>query len=293
MHKVTLVIPTKNRINILCDAVQSACHLDIIQEIIVVDDNSTVPLSEEAFKNIIDFNKITILKNQSIPGAQGSRVTGAQYASTDLLLFLDSDDLLLPDGVLELYNRICDNENLALVYGNILFGQIRSNWIRVKENAYLSVLRNLSLCPFSGLMVRKSLIPWNELDLALPAWQDDDFCLTVARKGDINFVDTCVAINHHSDDSISRSKGRQLIGLYMLIEKWKDEILDKYGIFRLFLWRIRGLGLMAQVIGSDFSLQVSADRKKYLLKRLASLLFNAIGHGIKILVKPFFDRVYT
>lgn len=91
MAGVSIVIPYYNRANTLDRCLRSIgneSQSDI--EIIVVDDCSSHPLPD------IDDPRAVILRLESNMGPVAARAYGAERASKEYLLFLDSDDELLP-----------------------------------------------------------------------------------------------------------------------------------------------------------------------------------------------------
>jgi len=95
MH-LSIVVPTKDRPTLLLAAIQSifaAIPSDGV-EVIVVDDRSVSPVA--ASIQITD-SRLRVLKNEATPGASGARNFGVSHAFADRILFLDDDDLMLPN----------------------------------------------------------------------------------------------------------------------------------------------------------------------------------------------------
>ena len=289
----SVVIPCKNLHKIISRAVESALKIGFVNEVIVVDDFSSPRISIKIFEDLPFYEKLRILPNFGNGGAQSARVSGAKIANNDILFFLDSDDILIEEGISVLFEHLRSNLDLAMVYGNVKMGNSQSDFLRVEGNAFDLILKNLCLCPFSGLGVRKSLVPWGELDLTLPSWQDDDFVLTVAKKNKIRFLDTIVASMVCSSDSISVSKYRQYRGLTILLRKWRKDILDVFGWPRFFLWRIRQLAL-AFLSLSQFLQKRANTRSIYckLIRRMEILAWR-IGEFLIRRVRRYFDRIYA
>jgi len=92
---VSVIIPVKNRVDLISRAIQSVLNQTYKRiEIIVVDDCSTDGTKElvnTAFKNIN-----LIINKESLGGAV-SRNIGVDNSSGDLVAFLDSDDEWLPN----------------------------------------------------------------------------------------------------------------------------------------------------------------------------------------------------
>lgn len=92
---LSVVIPTWNRAQLVCDAVKSALAQRVGEvEVIVVDDAST-----DATVNRLkaEFGTcIRLLRLEHRRGAGGARNAGARLARGEFVAFLDSDDVWLP-----------------------------------------------------------------------------------------------------------------------------------------------------------------------------------------------------
>lgn len=98
----SMVVPVYNRAGYVSQAIDSIlCQLSPNDEVLVVDDGSTddTPRMLEAYESRI---KVIRQKNQ---GPEVARNTGAAQAQGEYLVFLDSDDLLLPRA-LSVYRQI-------------------------------------------------------------------------------------------------------------------------------------------------------------------------------------------
>ena len=95
-------------------------------EIILVDDFS------------ID-KSINIIKNKKNMGSLYTRYNGAIHAKGDYIIFVDSDDIVLKEGVFKAYNHI-KRKNLDMVEFNAVFEIDDTNYIRRKSYKYLNVI---------------------------------------------------------------------------------------------------------------------------------------------------------
>lgn len=283
----SLIIPTKNRLSLTKMAVASVQENLYFDEIIIVDDGSTFDIKE--YYEIFSIIKIKVIKNYLSSGGLGARVCGAEIAKNDILVFLDSDDVLINDGISLLIKNMIDYKNYTLMYGNIEFDSNLSDWLKIEGNQFKIVLKNLSLCPFSGLAVRKSLMDWNALSLDLPAWQDDDFCIIASKNGLIRYIDITVAKNTLSEDSISKSKSKQLIGLLILIDKYKDLILKNFGLWGLLMWRLRQVCLFMEIISHDFITIKDSNILYYIFGKFLGKLSKLL----KYFMRFYFDRIFV
>lgn len=283
----SLIIPTKNRLSLTKMAVASVQENLYFDEIIIVDDGSTFDIKE--YYEIFSIIKIKVIKNYLSSGGLAARVCGAEIAKNDILVFLDSDDVLINDGISLLIKNMIDYKKYTLMYGNIEFDSNLSDWLKIEGNQFKIVLKNLSLCPFSGLAVRKSLMDWNALSLDLPAWQDDDFCIIASKNGLIRYIDITVAKNTLSEDSISKSKSKQLIGLLILIDKYKDLILKNFGLWGLLMWRLRQVCLFMEIISHDFITIKDSNILYYIFGKFLGKLSKLL----KYFMRFYFDRIFV
>jgi glycosyltransferase involved in cell wall biosynthesis len=111
--KVSVVIPTYNRENYICSAINSVLQQSMADiEIIVVDDGSTDNTKKKIEKY---FDKIKYIYTQN-GGPAHARNIGMEQAQGDYIAWLDSDDLYYPFKI-ELQTKILDEfQDIGLVY---------------------------------------------------------------------------------------------------------------------------------------------------------------------------------
>ena len=96
MTKVSVIIPTYNRVSTVLDAVRSALNQTYASiEVIVVDDGSTDDTAEQ----LLTFSSQITILSQKNSGPSLARNNGARHASGDIFAFLDSDDVWKPDKI--------------------------------------------------------------------------------------------------------------------------------------------------------------------------------------------------
>jgi glycosyltransferase involved in cell wall biosynthesis len=95
MPKVSIIIPTYNRADMIGDAIQSVLEQVCTDwELIVVDDGS-VDNTRQAVESFSDPRiRYIYQENKGLPGA---RNTGIRASTGEYIAFLDSDDLFLPE----------------------------------------------------------------------------------------------------------------------------------------------------------------------------------------------------
>lgn len=129
---VSVVIPSYNYARYLSKCISSITDQNYaVQEIIVIDDGST----DYTQKTIQSINEET--ENYTIQyyyqenkGVSSARNFGSTKASGDYLLFLDADDILLPDALEILHAAINNNGDADMIFG----GYIAYNHKNIKKN---------------------------------------------------------------------------------------------------------------------------------------------------------------
>ncbi len=92
---LSVVIPTRNRAQLVCEAIESALSQRHGQvEVIVVDDGSTDNTADVIAERF--GSHVQVLRHEERRGAGASRNTGIRAARGHLVAFLDDDDLWLP-----------------------------------------------------------------------------------------------------------------------------------------------------------------------------------------------------
>ncbi len=98
MQKVSVIIPTHNRPDLLNKAINSICKQYYSNwEIIIIDDASTIAIDENKLHQYHHCSKIRVVRNTIAQGIAKVRYQGAQEATGDYIIQLDDDDLLAPE----------------------------------------------------------------------------------------------------------------------------------------------------------------------------------------------------
>ena len=203
-RQVSVIIPTYNRHSMLKEAVESVLAQDYQNfELIVVDDGST-DLTPEILKSYRE--AVTVIR-QNNQGVSSARNAGIRAASGDLVAFLDSDDLWLPQ-------KLSSQVDFFKANPDALICQTQEIWIRDgvrvnpkkrhKKVSGMIFKPSLKLCLVSpsAVMIRPSLFETVGLfDEDLPACEDYDLWLRISCCYPIYFIDTPLVIKRggHAD----------------------------------------------------------------------------------------------
>ncbi len=92
MPLASIVIPTRDRLDYLAEAVESALAQTVGEiEVIVVDDGSSVPISASAYDG-----RVRVIRHEHPRGVSAARNAGLWAATGEHVCFLDDDDRLAP-----------------------------------------------------------------------------------------------------------------------------------------------------------------------------------------------------
>lgn len=153
--KVSVIIPTFNRKTLLREAIQSVFAQSLTDyEIIVIDDGS-IDSTHESIVDLIEAGKIRYAY-QTNKGESAARNHGMALAFGEYLLFLDSDDLLLPHTLEKQVTYLDSEPKVGLVHGA---------YTKFSEDVPDLGLRETSR--YSGEMYPQILLEWDTL-MAVP-----------------------------------------------------------------------------------------------------------------------------
>ena len=201
---VSVIIPTYNRKIQLLKAIDSVLGQTYTNfELIVVDDGSDDGTSDLLTKYQPKLRAL----NQTNKGVSAARNAGINAAKGQLIAFLDSDDLWLPDKLKHQVDFFKDNPDALIC-------QTKEIWIRNGKRVNpkkrhekpcgMMFEQSLALCLVtpSAVMVRKSLLDEVGLfDESLKACEDYDLWLRICWKYPVYLIEEVLIIKYggHSD----------------------------------------------------------------------------------------------
>jgi len=232
--KVTVIIPTYNRGNLIQEAIKSVLSQKAPFEIVIVDDDST-DNTTDIVRSFQD-SRIRYLKLKKKGGAQIARNTGVKEAKSELIAFLDSDDIMLPGSLPCRLHYFENNPNCESSYSDyqVCFMGLYHNYTKKIKigpinpgDVYRKSLKTLSLAPTSVFMARRETFRnIGGMDINLPASHDNDIFLRFSKKGTCHYIPLYAAcLIQHTGESVCRNPVRFAQGRAMLIEKYKNDIL--------------------------------------------------------------------
>jgi len=230
---VSVIIPTYNREDLVCEAIQSVLEQTYRNfEIIVVDDGST----DDTKQALIPYkDRITYIYQENQGGA-AARNTGIKAAKGKYIAFLDSDDLWFPQK-LERQVEILDNhDDFALVYTNIVYidNAGRFNAPGYSSRMFLSgylfketLLRKVACGHPPTWLIRKTCFEEiGGFDPEFRTSHDRDMIVRIAREYEIYGIkDPLTMVRRHDFERLRGSSFAEQIEHYWF--KFLDKLFDE------------------------------------------------------------------
>lgn len=288
---ISIIIPVHNRTSTVLKAINSVLNQSISNtEILIIDDGS----NDETTKFLLQLvsQQVRVLRLDKNHGAQAARNFGIQEARGKFLVFLDSDDELLPDSLDVRLRALQESEwQEALVYGDVLRNRVTDKFEFLKGYVYPYLLKELSLCPYSAMLIPKSCFSKAGLpNHDFPSWQDDDMVLTIGKHFPVIHSGSPVARMNVLANRISGNKWGVVEGCRRMVDKYSNEILQVHGSFRLFCWKVRIWRGTLIALYDDVNLKL---RQKFSFLDLLRLVILYIARVlVRILLTPFFRHFY-
>lgn len=269
--KISVIIPSYNRIHTLIRAIDSVLGQDSpVDEIIVVDDGSddgTAGQISQLYPNLR-------LIQQSNRGVSAARNTGINQACHAWIALLDSDDSWLPGKISQIRQAQNRHPEFRLFHSDEI-------WIRngVRVNAMKKHLKTggwifercLPRCvisPSSVVLHRSLLQSVGLFDESLPACEDYDLWLRVCHQYPVHYID-CPLITKYGGH--------------------KDQLSKQYwGIDRFRIHSIHRLLQQGELSESDYAVAVST-----LIIKLEILLKGAKKHRNEKIIAEFMPMLET
>jgi glycosyltransferase involved in cell wall biosynthesis len=198
--RVSVVIPVRDGERFLAEAIESARAQSMAaSEILVVDDGSTDASAEIARR------AGARLVPQSRCGPGAARNLGVREATGELVAFLDADDVMLPDRLLQQSGFLAEQPLAAAVFGHI--GQLAldpsSDW-RATDGPGVD-----GLVPSTLTVRREYFLSTGGFAPDLEAGELIDWVARSRAAGvELPMLPTVVALRRAHDRNLTRDKGR-------------------------------------------------------------------------------------
>jgi Glycosyl transferase family 2 len=211
---VTVVIPCYKQAHFLGEAIESVLSQSYPRfEIIVVDDGSTDDTSEVASR----YGQVRLIR-QGNRGLAAARNRGLAEARGEYVVFLDSDDRLLPEALEAGLECFAAHPECALVAGHSHIIRADGSFRTVlkheptDQDPYVAMLEKCHIAPPATVMYRTSLFETVGGGFAsgVDASADYEMYLRVARHFPLGRYDAAVAEYRMHGENMIRNSGLML-----------------------------------------------------------------------------------
>jgi glycosyltransferase involved in cell wall biosynthesis len=238
---VSVVVPAFNRAGSIRMSVESILRQTFTDfELLVVDDGSTDGTMDQ-LTGVTD-PRLQRLANPRNMGAGAARNTGIRAARSSWVAFQDSDDEWLPQKLEKQMARlgsanadvvgcycgmltIRDRADMADEVSSASGGRIAAAYVpdpgyRHVEGDILATLLQSSLVSTQMLVARReTLLAIGGFDESLPALEDWECAIRLAKLGHFAFVDEPLVLQFFSDNSLTRSRRKRAEARARIVKK--------------------------------------------------------------------------
>ncbi len=216
--RVSIIIPTFNRAQLLPRAVASAFAAGENPEVIIVDDAST-DATPEICRNLRD---VRIIRHDRNQGLGAARNTGIRASRGQYIALLDDDDRRMPDSLAPQVDALEANPEAALCYGRVFLGDCATgettNELIPKElprgDLFWKLLRGNFIPALSVLLRREPLFAAGLFHPRLREVEDWDLWLRLSERASFTAVETPVAVYRMFDQrsgQLSSNRARMAV----------------------------------------------------------------------------------
>jgi GT2 family glycosyltransferase len=221
---VALIVTSYNHAHFLAEALDSALRQTRpFAEIIVVDDGST----DDTAAVVARYPQVRYFRQEN-RGLAAARNSGLNQSGSELVVFLDADDLLHPTAVEAGLRCFEAHPGARFVYGSFRYIQLTgeaSSVVLAKDcgqDAYLALLRDNFIAMHATVMYRRAaLLAVRGFNEQLHACEDYDLYFRVARGGKVARHGAVVADYRRHGNNMSRNARLMLAtSLGVLRSQW-------------------------------------------------------------------------
>lgn len=228
--RVSVVIPCYRQAHFLGEAIESVlAQTTPAAEIIVVDDGSPDDTRGVVARYESD-EKVRYLW-QANQGLSGARNTGLRASTGDYVAFLDADDRLLPEALEAGLACFSQHPEAAFVAGGyrlvtpdgVPFGE--PTCPDTSKASYAAFLRENAIGMHAAVLYRRAAVAAaGGFDPSLPACEDYDLYLRIARTAPIAFHRAVVAEYRRHDAGMSADAGRMMRAMHTVLKAQRPHV---------------------------------------------------------------------
>ena len=230
MVEVSIIIPTKNRPQLLNRAINSVINQTYQNwELLIINDSES-----EISINFSD-PRIQLAKNSNKPGANGARNTGINLATGRYIAYLDDDDtwesgkLLKQVKIMESQNAILCYTGKKIIYQKNNKSQIKYSYNSTKLFPQLGLQFHNYIGTTSTVMIKSSILKEEvKFDENIQSLQDFDLFLRLAELGSFVGIPEFL-VNYYFDGNIAHTSFEKIAFIKSAWQIFKKQ----KGIYRI------------------------------------------------------------
>jgi hypothetical protein len=212
---ISVVIPTYNRAELVVEAIESALRQTRLpDEIVVVDDGST----DDTLVALKRFGASVTIIAQPNRGRSAARNAGLCAARGDLIVFLDSDDLLTEDSLERRAQILETTHDVDVVYGDMFIINAAGQRVGVhrdympgpRPSGYIFAELALRCFILMPAMIRRTALGEHRFDERLSQAEDYDLWRRVAAHSRFRYVETPIACYRIHDTNTITAQPQQM-----------------------------------------------------------------------------------
>ena len=224
MEKVSILIPTHNRKELLKNAVNSAIMQTYPSiEIIVIDDKSDYDV-KIFLKEYLD--KIKVIKNSENLGSAETCNVGIKKAKGDFITILNDDDIFHPKKVEKQIKIMENNPEIGLVYCPIGYKYDKLIYYQPIKNKkdYWKRLTYSNTIGITPLLRKECIKECGEYDTSLEYHEDRELWYRIGKKYKFGYVNEPLYIVYNHDiPRLSNRLEKIVAGKTSLFKKHKND----------------------------------------------------------------------
>lgn len=228
MPKVSVIIATYSRPQLLPRAVESAFEGGTDVEVIVVDDASKDETANVCRK-LEGIKYVRVERNQHTAGA---RNLGISASTAPFISFLDDDDWRLPNSYDEQIELLEENEDCGLVYGQYLLADQKGKVMPdlplpqkcPEGDVFWQIMKVSPIGCLTAVFRKECIYKVGMLDVNYPGVDDWDMWVRIAELYKFSALKKPVAVwrqpHQHSGQGSSNITNLYKMGAKLLVNKW-------------------------------------------------------------------------
>ena len=267
---ISVVVPTFNRVEFISETINSLCLIPEINEIIIVDDGSTIEIDNNFIKNN---TRIVLIRNDSNLGESASVNIGIQQVTNHLVTIISDDDPQPQNWIPPLLRMYSKHPTAGVFVPHYLINarpEMKSSR-KVKPKQYSrAIITGLLICPAGpGALINLKAVKVNPLrDENVKYPSDLVQWLRIAEVADFIVVPESVAFwREHPNQGVNKfnnldgifqyqmsiitwlknssieNKERSIVSLFFriaqLIVRSKCTLADTYKIYKSYFMTVR------------------------------------------------------